>query len=77
MSSSDRKLKFERSSAVIDGCRFAGEEGERGREVAPLSVHHSLKSSLTIYMITDNILALFATNESGSLQHWELEFALL
>lgn len=26
MSSSDRKLKFERSSAVNDGCRFAGEE---------------------------------------------------
>lgn len=26
LSSSDGKLKFERSSAVSDGCRFAGEE---------------------------------------------------
>lgn len=49
---------------MIDGCRFAGEERERGREVVLLSVHRSLKRPLTIYVITDNILALFAAKES-------------
>lgn len=51
MSSSDRKLKFERSSAVIDGCRFAGEERDRGREVALPSVHRGLKRPVTIHKI--------------------------